>query len=58
MYCLYMLCMGILVIVPRKEPLKFEELGMHNTVAPDDRTPPTGRLDCAISRFPELPLKR
>ncbi len=53
-----MLCRGILVIVPRKEPLKIFELGMHYTVAPDDRTPPTGRPDRAIFGFPELPLKR
>lgn len=58
MYCLCMLYRGILVIVPRKEPLKFLKLGAHNTVAPDDQTPPSGRPDLADSGFSELPFKR
>ena len=58
MYCLYVLCRGILVIVPRKEPLKILKLGAQNTVAPDDQTLPTGRPDSAVSGFPELPFKR
>ena len=58
MYCLYMLCRGILVIVPRKEPLKILKLGAQKAVAPDNRTLPTGRSDRADSGFPELPFKR
>ena len=42
----------------KKEPLKFEELGMHNTVAPDDRTSASGRPDGTETGFPVLPLKR
>ena len=45
MYCLYMFCRGILVIEPRKEPLKILKLGVQNSVAPDDRNPSTGRPD-------------
>ena len=54
MYCLYVLCRGILVIVLRKEPLKFEELGMHYTVAPDDQRTWSGcpdRTDSGFSRI-------
>ena len=58
MYCLYMLCKGILVIVPRKDPLKILKLSAQNSVAPEDRNPYTGRPNRAISGFPELPLKR
>ena len=53
-----MLCRGILVIVPRKEPLKILKLGAQKDVAPDDRTLPSGRPDSADSGFPELPFKR
>ena len=54
MYCLYMFCRGILVIGPKKEPLKFEELGMHNTVAPDDRRTWSRRPDRTDSGFSRI----
>ena len=58
MYCLYMLCRGILVIVPRQELLKILKLGAQKDVAPDDRTLPSERPDSADSGFSELPFKR
>ena len=58
MYCLYMLYRGILVIVPRKEPLKILKIGAQNVAAPDDRNPYTRRPVGAVSVFPELPFKR
>ena len=38
----------------KKEPLKFEELGMHNTVAPDDRRTWSGRPDRTDSGFSRI----
>ena len=55
MYCLYMFCRGILVIEPRKEPLKILELGIQITVAPDDRTPSTGCPDSTETGFQFCP---